>query len=241
MEAIQSPRAVDRRLSRAAAFLFPLIIVAGFARTYYLSPFSSAPPLPSVIVHVHGALMTAWVALFVTQIWLVSSRRVRVHRRLGYAGIGLAVLILATGTATAVRAAKYGSASTPPAIPPLQFMIVPMFDLLMFAVLFGGAVYYRRRLPAHRGLILLTALNFIPPALARIPAPALQALGPVWFFGVPTLLGIACLVVDARQRGGVNRVFAAGLALLVASYVVRLALMPTEAWLAVATWATSFV
>jgi hypothetical protein len=36
-------------------------------------------------------------------------------------------------------------------------------------------------------------------------------------------------------------VFAAGLALLVASYVVRLALMPTEAWLVVATWATSFV
>jgi len=241
MDAIRPSRAADRRLSVAAAFVFPLIILAGFARTYYLSSLSSAPPLPSLVVHVHGALMTAWVALFVVQVWLVSARRVRVHRRLGYSAIGLAVLILATGTVTALRAAKYGSASTPPGVEPVRFLIVPMFDLLMFAVLFGGAVYYRRRLPAHRGLMLLTAINFLPPALARIRVPALQALGPAWFFGVPLALGIACLVVDARARGGVNRVLASGLAMLAASYVVRLSVMSTDTWLAVATWATSFV
>ena len=95
--------------------------------------------------------MTAWVALFVIQIWLVSSRRVRVHRWLGYAAIGLAVLILATGAATAARSAKYGSSSTPPGIPPLQFLIVPMFDLLMFAVLFGGAVYSAAGCPRTAG------------------------------------------------------------------------------------------
>ena len=42
----------------------------------------------------HGVLMTAWVALFAAQVWLISARRVRVHQRLGYAGIGLAALIV---------------------------------------------------------------------------------------------------------------------------------------------------
>jgi len=51
---------------------------------------------------------------------------------------------------TAIRAAKYGSGSTPADIDPAAFMIVPMFDLLIFAVLFGAAIFYRRRAAAHK-------------------------------------------------------------------------------------------
>jgi hypothetical protein len=89
--------------------------------------------------------------------------------------------------------------------------------------------------------MLLTVLNFLPPALARVSTTAMQAFGPLYFFGVPTVLGIAALVVDTRQHGRINRVLAAGFALLVASWVGRLALMGTPAWLAFAEWATRFV
>ena len=80
------------------------------------------------------------------------------------------------GFITALRAARYGSASTPQDVPPLAFMIVPLFDLLMFVILFGAAVYYRRRPAAHKRLMLLTAVNFLPPTIARIPVAALQGL-----------------------------------------------------------------
>lgn len=56
---------------------------------------------------------------------------------------------------------------------------------------------------------LLTAINFIPPAIARIPIASLQALGPIWFFGFPTSLTLLCLTLDTRRFGRVNRVFAA--------------------------------
>jgi len=235
------PRGTDRRLYQAAAVLFPLIVLIGFGRTYYLTPILGGRPVPSALVHVHGALMALWVALFVVQVSLVSARKVRVHQRLGYAAIGLAVLIVGVGTVTAVRVAKYGSASAPRDIPRLQFLAVPMFDLVMFVILFGAALYFRRRPTSHRPLMLLTVLNFLPPALARVSTTAMEALGPLYFFGVPTVLGITALVVDARQHGRVNRVLAAGLTLLVASFVGRLALMGTSAWLAFAAWATSFV
>ena len=231
----------DRRLYLAAAIGFPLIILAGFSRTYYAKQWFGTPPLPSNLVHIHGALMTAWVVLFITQVRLISAKRIRLHQRLGYAGIGLAALIIATGLPTAIRAAKYGSASTPIGIPPLGFLIVPTFDLLMFALFFSGAIYYRRRAAAHKGLMLLTAINFIPPALARIPIAALQAAGPLWFFGFPTVLATLCLVLDARRHGRVNRVLAAATAALVVSYLARLALMSTGVWLDLAGWLTTFV
>ena len=234
-------RSFDRRLFMIVAVAFPLIILAGFARTYYLKPYFGGPPLPSIIVHAHGLLMTAWVALFAAQVWLISSRRVRLHQRLGYSGIPLAVLIVLVGFLAAARAGKFGSPSTPPDIPSLAFMAVPLFDLVMFALLFGGAVYYRKRPAAHKSLMLLTAINFVPPAIARIPILPLQNLGPLWFFGFPTAVILLCLFIDWRRRRQLNPVFLAGSLLLIASYPVRLVLMGTGVWMQFARWVTSFV
>ena len=241
MSEILARRLFDRRLYMAVAIAFPLIVVAGFARTYYLRGLFDVPPLPSGVVHLHGLLMTSWVALFGTQVWLISSKRIRLHQRLGYAGIGLAALIIVVGLVTALRAAKYGSASSPPGIPPLAFLLVPSFDLVMFAVLFGGAVYYRKKPAEHKRLMLLTAINFLPPAVARIPIAPLQAAGPLWFFGFPTALALLCLGLDRSRHGRLNRVFLAGMLLLLASYPVRLLLMGTDAWMQLASWLTSFV
>lgn len=234
-------RMFDRRLYFAMAVLFPAIVLLGFARTYYLKGLFATPPLPSGLVHLHGLVMTAWVALFVVQVRLVSSKRIRLHQKLGYASIALAVLIIATGLPTALRAAKYGSGSTPPDIPPLSFLLIPTFDLVMFVLLFGAAIVYRRRPAAHKALMLLTVLNFLPPALARIPIASLRATGPVWFFGFPMLVALFCLFLDARRHGRVNRVFAVGTAVLLAGYVVRLALMTTSAWMSLAAWLVTFV
>ena len=129
----------------------------------------------------------------------------------------------------------------PPNIPSQAFMAIPLFDLLMFSMLFGAAVYFRKRPAAHKSLMLLTAINFVPPAIARIPIAALQSLGPLWFFGFPTVLMLVCLAIDWRRRGQVNTVFLAGSLLLIASYPIRLALMSTAGWMQFAVWLTSFV
>lgn len=231
----------DRRLFLTAAVVFPLVVLAGFARTYYLKGFFEAPPLASPLVHLHGALMTIWVALFGAQVWLISSKRVRVHQRLGYSAIPLAGLIIAVGFVAAVRAAKYGAASAPPAIPRLAFLLVPLSDLVMFAILFGGAVYFRRKPAAHKRLMLLTAINFLPPAVARIPIAPLQAAGPLWFFGFPAAIALLCVGVDAWRHDTLNRIFLAGAALMIASFVARLALMGTDGWMRIAAWLTGFV
>lgn len=230
----------DRRLFAAVAWLFPLIIVIGFARTYYLKFVFGTPALPSRLVEVHGLVMTLWVVLFATQVWLIRTKRVPMHRSVGMLGIGLGVAMAVVAFFTAVAAAKFGSASTPPGFPPLAFLVVPFFDLLMFIGLFGAAIYERRRSANHKRLMLLTAINFLPPALGRIPVPALQALGPLVFFGVPALLTIGLVIYDRRRTGRMNRAFLVGAVVLVLSYPLRIGLSGTDAWLRFAAWLTTW-
>jgi len=236
---IQDPRRATRHFFFIIAVAFPLIVLAGFARTYYLKVFFGTPPVASLLVHLHGFVMTAWIALFVTQIWLISSKRIKLHQRLGIASIALAVLVFAVGTLTAISAAKYGSASSPPDIPPLAFLVVPFFDMILFLVFFGFAIYYWRRPANHKRMILLTAFNFLPPAIARIPIGIISSLGPLAFFGIPDVLAITFVAVDTWKHGKLNKPFALGALLLIASHPLRLMLSGTDAWMLFAAWLTS--
>jgi len=232
-------RAGERRLFLVAAVLFPLIVLVGFARTYYLKGVFGTPPLASGLVRAHGIVMTAWVALFVTQVALVRSGRIALHRQLGMAGAGLGALVVIVGFFTAVAAAKYGAASTRPNFPPRAHLVVPFFDLVMMVILFGAAIVLRRRPADHKRLMLLTAVNFLPPALARFPIASLLALGPVYFFGVPTVLALGALGYDRWLTGSFNRAMVLGAVLLIASYPCRLMLSGTGAWMGFATWLTT--
>ena len=235
-----SRRAFERQFFLAIAILFPIVVLIGFAPTYYLKPLFNSPPIPRVVVHVHGILMALWVAMFISQVYLIRSTKIKVHQRLGYISVGLAVAIIVSGIATAVAGAKYGSNSIPAGADPLQFLVVPFFDIVVFAVLFAAAVYYRRNAPNHKRLMLLTVLNFLPPAIARFPFGLTDAYGPLWFFGVPDVLAIIFLIVDTWRNKKLNKVFLAGTIFLIAFHWGRLAIWATPAWINFATWLTSF-
>jgi hypothetical protein len=51
--------------SMAGVFLVSVFI--GFARTYYLAGLFRAP-LPNLLVHIHGAVFSAWILLLITKI-----------------------------------------------------------------------------------------------------------------------------------------------------------------------------
>ncbi|MDM7923783.1 MAG: hypothetical protein QUS14_15905 [Pyrinomonadaceae bacterium] len=233
-------RGFERRLFLICAAGFAILSFAGFARTYYLLPVLGGNPL-RLTTHIHGILMSLWVLLFAVQIYLVRSKNIRVHMRLGWLGVGLAAMIVAVGTLTALMAAKYGSQSSPPEIPPLSFLIVPIGDILYFGAFVALAVLWRKRPADHKRMMLLTAFAVVPAAVARIPGAPMQELGPLWFWGVPNLLLIAVIAADRWRTGKFNLPFVIGSILLIASEPVRMMLMGTEAWLAFATWATSFV
>ena len=78
--------------------------------------------------------------------------------------------------------------------------------------------------------MLLTAINFLPAALFRIPlfAPDQQ---PLFAFGVPALMALAALAWNTAKHRKLNKIFAAGVLLLVAMVPLRFIIMESNAWL----------
>lgn len=221
-------RVNDRRLYILAAILTPLIVLAGFARTYYLKPLFHTPDLPSRIVQLHGIIMTIWVVLFVVQVSLVATRRTKVHQRLGIFGGVLAALVVVVGLLTALFAAARGATPGPPA---LSFMIIPFGDMLVFAVLISLALYFRRKLDVHKRLMLLAAINLLTPAIARIPLDFIINGGPLAFFGLTDLCLFACVAFDTIKHRRLHPAFLWGSIFLIVMQPLRLLLAGTGLWL----------
>ena len=110
--------------------------------------------------------------------------------------------------------------------------------LVLLPVLFAAAVYYRRNGPNHKRLMLLTVLNFVPPAIARFPGGLTDSMGPLWFFGVPDAIAILCVVVDTWRNRKLNPVFLGGAVFMIVSHWARLPFSTTQTWLSFATWIT---
>ncbi len=212
----------DRRLYIWFAAFMPIIVLAGFARSYYLKGFFGFPPLPSLLVHVHGIVMTSWVVLFVTQVTSV-----------------LAPLVIVVGVLTAIAGAARGSTPGPPA---LQFLAVPLFDMLAFAILVGTALYLRRRrLDIHKRLMLLAAANLLPPAIVRIPLHFIETGGPLVFFGLTDVCLLACVAYDTVKNRRLHPAFLWGTLLIIASQPLRLMLAGTDVWMRFATMLVGLV
>ncbi len=241
-ERTAAPRAavVNRRRERlfytGMAVAILLTVFAGFSRTYYLKPLFGTAPL-SPLLHLHGVVFTAWIVLLLVQTTLVATNRIKTHRRLGWAGAAVAALMLLVGTATAIIRAAQGAAPT--GIPPLAFLTIPLFDMLVFAILVGAGFYYRRRPDTHKRLMLLATISILPAAVARLPY-VLQA-GPLAFFGLTDLFIVACLIYDRMSRGRFHRATIWGGLLIVLSQPLRLIISGMQAWLSFASWLTQWV
>jgi hypothetical protein len=134
-------RRFDHVFFTSTALVMLVTVFVGFAHTYYLAGLFRAP-LPSGIIHVHGAVFSCWILLLVAQTSLVSAGRVDIHRRLGVAGFFLGCLVIVLGVVAATDALARGA---PAGRDPQMFYIVGLTDILIFS---GSALF---RLPHALG------------------------------------------------------------------------------------------
>jgi hypothetical protein len=237
VNAITLRRPSDRSLYLVAAISFPLLVLMGYFKSYYGRGLFEGVPAPTTLAHIHGIVMSAWVLYFVAQVWLVRSKNIKLHMTMGFAGIGLAALAVVTG----MMAAYYGNLierRAPPGLNPHSFFLIPAGDMLLFVLFFAGAIYYRKKPAIHKSLMLMTAINFLPPALARMPVvpPEFMIL---WAFGASALIGIAVLVYQKIVHGKIVGLFAAALGLYIFFLPFRIWFSGTETWLSFAGWLAS--
>lgn len=227
-------RRYDNYFFMGMGMLMAVTVFVGFAPSYYLAGMFRAP-LPSLIVHVHGAVFTGWILLFITQASLVSAGRVDIHRRLGVVGFFWACLMVIVGVLAAtdslVRADRPGR-------DPLFFYIIPLSDMLVFAPLIFLAYRARRDSATHKRLILVATIDLLIAAIARWPLAFVHRNA--GHAGMVSCVFLLLLVAyDLWSTHKVHRATLWASALMIFVYAVRIPIGKTQAWHAFAGWVQS--
>lgn len=229
-------RSAEHRFHLWMSLLFLGVVVAGFGRTFFFRAWfpelvALRPPEPFFTFH--GALFTAWFVLLVLQAALVSTRRIDLHRKVGWVGGALAVALVVVGVEGALLAARRPGGFMGVPFPAAQFLIVPLADMFLFALLAALGILYRRDPQAHKRFLLFASANLLPAATARLPLPFLPP-GPPTFFGLLDLLLLPIVLRDLWTRRRLHPATAIGFGLTVASQPLRLWLSGTDLWLRLA-------
>src|SRR5688572_10307612 len=145
-------------LRRSHFFFFGLTlflmatVVIGFWPSYFGTLLSGGVHRP-LVMHLHGAIFTGWMALLLLQVGLAATGRVRAHRRVGTFGIWYGALVFVMGViatfAAPVLHVRAGEWTTERAA---GFLILPALDMILFGAFFGAAVKYRNKPEIHKRL-----------------------------------------------------------------------------------------
>jgi len=220
----------DHRFYSFMSIVTAVTIAAGFVNTYVPKVAAGTPELPS-IVHLHAVVFTSWLIVFVLQTTLVLTGRTAVHRKLGVAGVVLAVLMLVVGSITAITVARLGHTGIAGVeFPDAEgFLLLNLNAIIVFAILVGAGWYFRRNAQTHKRLMLMaTAGALVGPGVSRLPfatgkPPIIAMLAMAFLLAGP--------VYDLVTRRRVHPAYIGGflLALLAIPPVVGL-LSATAAW-----------
>jgi uncharacterized membrane protein YozB (DUF420 family) len=143
-----------------------VVIGVGFSRTYSVR---IAAGTVSPLARLHGAVFAFWMILFLVQALLVAQGKTRWHRRVGVAGAFLAVVMLVSGTVTAIVAVRHGFHGNPPGpLTPMAFLLAaPLRDMFVFGSLTGAAIALSRDVQTHKRLMLMATLGALVPTGAQ--------------------------------------------------------------------------
>jgi FtsH-binding integral membrane protein len=228
-------RRFDHYFFASTAWLMLVSVLVGFGPTYYLAGVFRAP-LPSPIIHIHGALFSCWILLLITQNSLAWARRVDIHKKLGLGGFLLACLMVIAGWMAATDRLARGTA--PPGLDTYFFYIVPMTDMVIFATLIFFAYRMRRDPAAHKRIIYVATVGILIAAIARFPTK--------WLFHNALHAAIASyaflvllISYDLWSTRKVHRATLWAGAFLIFVQQIRLPIGKTAAWHSFAAWAQS--
>jgi hypothetical protein len=224
------------------ALVAMLIVIAGFGPGL-VDPSMRRVPL-TISLAAHGVVFAAWLVLFLTQTLLIPKGRFALHRRLGYAGAVLAVLMVVSGYVTAIAMARRGYDLSGDLVATVDdartILVLQLGDLVSFSILVAAAVLYRRRTYIHKRLMLLATVGALMGApLAHVIGhwPLLRNINAPIILIPLVMLYFAGAVHDRLSRGRIHPVALwVPTALFVWANLRAVIIGPSEMWHQFAAW-----
>ena len=208
-----------------AAALLLVIVLVGFAPSFFLKAFFNRPQLPWYL-HVHGAALTIWYVLFLTQTLLVATNRTATHQRLGvFAAVAAVLLVLTTFFLIMNAEASIVARGRTPVLPIEVVVLGDLSVLVVFSILVSVGISFRHRPAVHKRAMLLASTILVLPALGRVAIWAGYVVIPVVLFSLLFAVWAHDLFTDKR----LHATTAWSSALFIAQLVAAIVLPRTEA------------
>jgi len=206
----------------ALSFLMGLIALLGFWPTYF-GPLVDGSLLKPFRVHVHAAVYVGWMFLFISQVSFAALGKMKWHIRLGKFGIGYGIFLILVGLYTAIARAALETGE----------FFGPFLDMVIFALFFGPAIYYRKKPYLHKKLMIVATTMLLIAAVGRMwfmpelsEVPRMSAFLMIWF--LPVILAIGYDYVG-RQR--IHLIYIVGLLSFVFRAFSPPYIIETQAWI----------
>jgi hypothetical protein len=220
-------RTVERIFYSGMAILLCVCVFIGFSPTYFQAGMIRAP-LPSPILHIHGAVFTLWMLLFVVQAALISARRVQWHRSFGIVAFCLPPVMIVLGVMAAIdalhRGVRIGTLDT------AASAAIPLIGIAGFAIVIYASWRARRRPDAHKRLVLIATVSLVGAAFGRFPWARIglpPAAGAVTGIGILLLILILYELISIRR---IHRSTMWAAPLVFASIALAVPIGMTPAW-----------
>jgi hypothetical protein len=151
----------------AIALLIAAIVAWGFWETYYTQAFARTD-LPA-IVHVHAVVFSIWVLLLVAQAAVVVAGNVRLHRRLGAAGMLYGALVFFVGLIVSIGAPALRVRGDFYSLEVGGIIVLyNLADMLLFGAFLAFAFAQRNRPELHKRWIIAATAALCGAALGRV-------------------------------------------------------------------------
>ena len=206
-------------------------VFAGFAPTFYMrGSFTQTRPM-SVLLHVHGIVFSAWVSLFLVQTLLIERGSRRLHQRLGWVGAGIAAAMVVLVTAAVIEQLRRANGFPPP---PLA-LALSAFDIIVFAMLVGAALHYRRRSDWHKRLMLSASILLLGAPMFRVVIHVIGTADMAKVSIASTLLVDAfflpCFAYDLLTRRRIHPAYLVAFVLILLDQVAQATVVSWTPWI----------
>lgn len=190
--------ALDQRFFVRLSIIMALVIIFGFAQ-FAARGMVDLPAVPKW-VHLHAILMLGWLGILVTQNLLIQRSKIALHRKIGWLGGGLALMICVTGLYTGYMAVQLQR--FPPFFSNAYFLALTFTELVVFAIMVVWAIMLRRQTQWHRRIMFGATIIALEPTFGRLlPMPLLGDWGE-WLILVCQLVFVVVLARHDRKISG---------------------------------------
>jgi len=157
---------LTRTIHRHSTFFFVLVLLAAIIAFWpgYLSQIFDEP---AAVVHVHGALMSLWLGLLISQAYLIRTNRREIHRQVGKLSYLLAPIVFIF--IAIIRHNAMVESGNPMAAENLRLLLPNAIGQpLTFAFTYGLAIYNKHEPATHARFMMCTPIPMAGPILNRV-------------------------------------------------------------------------